>query len=349
MTEEASSPAGTRSRWRLLALVVIVVAALVGSFVFVQHARNRQEKAAEAPPVNPVSADLAAVEAVPHIVFRNTTQGQGYGRVAVVPITAPAGPRALTPATCDRVYATAKESICLYAKTGIVTSYHATLLGQDWSPIRELPLSGIPSRTRLSRDSTLSATTTFVYGHSYASPGQFSTATLINRTDGSHTDNVEKFTLLVDGKEITASDRNVWGVTFTPDDDHFFATAASGGKTWLVSGSIAERKLVALRQDAECPSLSPDGTKVAFKTRDGQPPGNWRVAVYDLKTHTAVKLAETRSVDDQVEWLDDKQIMYGLPRGGEGASATDVWLTNADGSGKPKMFIADAWSPAVVR
>jgi Tol biopolymer transport system component len=137
-------------------------------------------------------------------------------------------------------------------------------------------------------------------------------------------------------------------VTFI-DNDRFYATAASGKKTWLVEGSLSTQALTAVREDAECPSLSPDGSRVAIKTRDGLPAGQWRIAVFDLKTHTSVRLSERRSVDDQVEWLDDSRVIYGLPRQGEGASNTDVWVAAADGSGSPQLFIPDAWSPAVIR
>jgi hypothetical protein len=347
VTQVEPTSTGTR-RWRLIALAVVVVVVLVGSFLFVARARTRQEAAASAVPAGVTTADLATVTSGPHIIFRSTTPGPGYGRAAAVPLSAPGGPRALTPATCDRVYATTGDAICLNSRPAMVTSYEATLLGRDWKPVRELPLSGVPSRARLSHDGTLSATTTFVYGHSYTSPGQFSTETLISRTDGSHSDNIESFKLIVDGKPFDPKNRNLWGVTFA-DDDHFFATAASGQKTWLVKGSISARTLTALREDAECPSVSPDGTRVAFKTRNGLPVGQWHLAVYDLATGKATLLSETRSVDDQVEWLNNSQVMYGLPRQGEGASSTDVWITNADGTGSPKLFIPDAWSPAVIR
>jgi hypothetical protein len=41
-------------------------------------------------------------------------------------------------------------------------------------------------------------------------------------------------------------------------------------------------------------------------------------------------LAEARSVDDQVEWLDNQRILYGLSR--------DIWVVRADGSGSPRKF-----------
>jgi hypothetical protein len=60
--------------------------------------------------------------------------------------------------------------------------------------------------------------------------------------------------------------------------------------------------------------------------------------------------AESRSVDDQVEWLDDGHILYGLPDDpGGGFSVTNIWMLGIDAGGPPRVFIHQAWSPSVVR
>ncbi|MCM4084876.1 hypothetical protein [Paractinoplanes hotanensis] len=336
-------------RVRVALLVALLVAVGLGAGGYVWNVRQSQAQTRAAAPVVGQGGDLASFRGTPHLVFRSTALGNEYGRVAVVPLDAPAGPRAFTPAACERVYATAEDAICLSAERGIVTRYRAQLLAADWSPVRDLPLTGLPSRARLSRDGSLAATTTFVFGDSYADPGQFSTRTLVTRTDGEVVGDIEKFALTIEGRAVTAADKNLWGVTFA-DDDRFYATAASGGKTWLVEGSLSRRTVKALRRDVECPSLSPDRTRVAFKKRGDLPPGRWRLAVHDLRTGTETVSSEQRSVDDQVEWLDDSTLIYGLPRTDtNGAATSDVWQVPADGSGPPRVLVPDAWSPAVVR
>ena len=335
------------SRSRIWALVAIIVVVAVGATGYVLYTRHTQAEARAAAPPVPVREDLAALRSEPHLVFRSTALGQSYGQVAVVPLSDADGPRAMTPASCDRVYATAVDAICLTADRGLVTTYKATLLDQEWATAHNLPLAGIPSRARLSKDGELVATTAFVFGDSYAAPGQFSTRTVVSTTDGTVVGDIEQFQLVVNGKSINAADKNLWGVTFA-DNDRFYATAASGRKTWLVEGSLAAKKVTALREDVECPSLSPDGTRVAFKKHGDLPAGKWRLAVYDLRSGKETLLAEERSVDDQVVWLDDKTVLYGLPRDTDTATS-DVWSVPADGSGAAKLLIHDAWSPAVVR
>jgi hypothetical protein len=107
--------------------------------------------------------------------------------------------------------------------------------------------------------------------------------------------------------------------------------------------------MVTLHEDAECPSLSPDGTHIVYKQRGNLPLGKWRLVNYDIASGKITPLAETRSVDDQVEWLDNADVMYGLPRTTSQPAITDVWSVPTTGTGQPKLLIPQASSPAVVR
>src|SRR3954462_15437112 len=116
---------------------------------------------------------------------------------------------------------------------------------------------------------------------------------------------------------------------------------ATGGKTYLIEGSIRARTAHTLHENVECPSLSPDGTRIAYKKRTGSGSNPWHLTVLDLRTIRETPLAEARSVDDQAEWLDDGHVLYGL----DGALRS----VRADGRGRPARFVAGAASPAVVR
>lgn len=334
------------ARVAILVAVTVVVVVGVGGYA-VAAWRSHRDAVESAPPV--ASTALDTVLAEPHVVFRSTLPGNEYGLVAAVPLDDPSGPRAFTDVACDRVDVAGPLASCLRTIAGIATRWEAELLDASWEPVESWGLPGIPSRTRLSDDGTLVATTAFVTGHSYATVG-FSTLTEIHRSDGTSLGNVEDYALTVDGKPFNAVDRNIWGVTFV-DDDTFYATAASqsAGKTWLVRGSISARTLTSLHEDAECPSISPDRSRVAYKKVvdhvSGQPV--WALAVLDLGSGNETLLPATRGLDDQAAWLDDDTLLYGIPRA-DLPGTTDVWEVDTDATATPQVLIPGAWSPAVV-
>ena len=333
-------------RQRIILLSAISAVALIVVLVFGTHAYLRSQTAA----TTPSSISLTPVTSFTgdRVEFRNTASGADYGKLASVPIDDASGTRSVTAQLCDRVYSTPKLTMCLTTDAGILTTWVALQLGETGEQEQSWSLPGAPSRTRISPNSQLVAETSFVTGVSYSGVG-FSTETIIAASSGESFGDIERFTLLVDGEQVTAADRNIWGVTFVDDDRHFYATAASNGTTWLVYGDLVDKTLTSVRENAECPSLSPDGNQVAFKKNTGtlESP-DWRIAVLDLTTMVETVLAEERSVDDQVEWLDDATLLYGLPRT-DVIGDSDVWSLPADGSGTPTLFIPHAWSPSVVR
>jgi hypothetical protein len=332
---------------RVITFVVIAVLAIGGSVAFVLRDYDRYRDRIDSAPEVP-QTDLAEIAGAPRVVFRNTAIGNEYGLVAEVALDDPAGDRAFTDVVCDRVDATATGGSCLQRRTGVVTRYAWLDLDADLRQVDEHPISGLPSRTRLSPDGSLVASTVFVSGHSYMQTG-FSTATRIREVGGDDHGNLERFTLVIDGEKVRPVDRNVWGVTFADDDNTFYATVATGGTPYLVEGDLEQRTLTAIRPGAECPSLSPDGTHVAYKKDVGTDQTRWAVAVLDLASGTETLLdREQASIDDQVEWLDDDTLLYGLARTDE-PGVTDVWQIDTAPGSEPTMFIEQAWSPAVIR
>lgn len=333
------------SRIRIVTLIGVSVLSLAAAGLYLYRATNRWS--ATSGPTTAV-ADPSSVLATPHIVFRSSTLGPDYGRLSVVSLADPGGTRTVLDLGCERVYATAGSGACVTAKRGITPSYSLVGLDDQLRQVGEEELLGLPSRLRMSNDGSLVATTTFVTGHSYAG-SSFSTETIIRR-DGRRIGNLEDFSAVVDDQPLAAVNRNFWGVTFATDGDTFYATAAVGERTWLMRGSLSARTLTSIHSKVECPSISPDGTKIAFKKRmSTTPPYQWRIAVLDLAAGTETLITDERSVDDQVEWLDDTRLLYAVSRPGSEATVSDVWVVPADGTGTPQIAIPEAGSPAVVR
>ena len=89
------------------------------------------------------------------------------------------------------------------------------------------------------------------------------------------------------------------------------------------------------------PRCRPDGTRVAYAKLVSNIGPTFRFHVLDLATMIETPLAETTSIDDQMEWLDDQHLLYGL--------AADTWVVPADGTGTPSLFLPNGLSASVVR
>lgn len=332
-----------RTWWFVLVCVLAAGGAVVAGAVDL----GRQQAIVRAD-TRPVTAPAVVAPDGPRIVFRNTSLGDQFGLVATVALDDPAGPRTLSDLSCERIDMTPAGGSCLQSERGMVTHYSWLDLDPAMRPVHDEPLTGIPSRTRMSPDGSLTASTVFVSGHSYMDHG-FSTATTVREAGGGRTwGNLERFALTIDGERVDARDRNVWGVTFV-DDSTFYATVATGGTAWLVRGDLGDRTLTSVRAGAECPSVSPDGTRVAYKV-DVAPDAEvrWVVAVLDLASGRERVLDRGGSLDDQVEWLDDDSVLYGRPRADQ-PGVTDVMVLDVDADTDPRVLIEQAWSPSVVR
>jgi len=237
---------------------------------------------------------------------------------------------------CERVYYAGGRGICMgVAASGV--DYEATIFDSEMRPQHRLALTGFPSRARVSDDGRLGAMTVFVSGDSYLqSPNAFSTrTTILDLESGRQIAQLEQFDVTRDGQSFDAVDFNFWGVTFTADPNRFYATLGTDGDHYLVEGDVRRRSLRVLRDGVECPSLSPDEKRIAFKSRIGDE--RWRLRVLDLATLEDHAVAEESSIDDQVEWLDDETLAYSDER--------NVYTVPADGAGAARLLVRDATSP----
>ncbi len=239
---------------------------------------------------------------------------------------------------CERVYFAAGHGICMgVAPSGV--EYTASVFNSKLQREHTITLTGLPSRTRVSPDGRYGAMTVFVTGDSYlSSPTAFSTrTTILEMASGRQVGQLEQFKVEKDGKPFDAVDFNFWGVTFDPNDsDHFYATLGTGGDHYLVEGNISDESMTVLREGVECPSLSPDGAQIAYKSRIGNE-ARWHLRVLDVATLDDHAVAEERSIDDQVEWLDNNTLVY--------SDGRNVYTVPADGSGASALLVRDATSP----
>jgi hypothetical protein len=335
----------TRRRRRIFALVVAACAALavVSVVVSVVGDAGSAPGASRGPAEDTDSAPATRVPAHRAIVFRSLARNEpaNYGHVAWAPLDHPERSRRVTGLGCERVHFAAGRGICLVKSGELGTSIKVRLLGRDLRPTGEVELAGVASRARVSPDGRYGTVTAFVSGHSYADVGAFSTETsIIDMRQRAVIADLEDFAVTKDGRDFESIDFNFWGVTFAKDSNRFYATLASGGKTYLVEGDVRARRVRVMRENVECPSLSPDNTRIVFKKLMDDP-AIWRYHVLDLASGRETALAEDRPIDDQAEWLDDRSVLYRIDE--------ETWLVPADGSGSPRRFLVGADSPAVVR
>ena len=294
-------------------------------------------------------AELQAIQAGPHLVFLQQVNPP-YGQVTVSGLDPESAKSAQTALACGRIYYAAGNGLCLIQDTSssdplAPSSVSVTLFGSDFKPRHQFTTEGILSRARISPDGKYAAFTVFITGHSYQDADMSTATVLLDTATGESLGNLEEFETWKDGGLYQAPEFNFWGVTFAQDSNTFYATLRNGSTTYLVEGDLAARRLTVLHENVECPSISPDGTRLAFKKLMGN---WWQLTVLDLATMQETALAEPEGIDDQVEWLDNEHILY-QKADYDPPKWVSVFVIPADGSGKPEVFLENATSPVVVR
>ena len=335
-------------RRRLIILLGVLVVCIASAGAYVGLSVARSHRSAPPPGIHVVngatlettSATSVDSEGGAKVLFVSMIPDRTAGSLAVAPLSNPRSQRAIAGLRCERVYYAGGHGLCLTRGGLLNTTYVAKVFDSSFHVEREISVPGIPSRARVSPDGRYGATTMFVKGDNYAT-GNFSTRTSIfDLGTGKEVVNLEQLPVTRNGKPFSNRNFNFWGVTFARDDDHFYASLGSGTKTYLLEGSMRDRTLRVIDESVECPSLSPDGTKIAFKRVVGGK-GDWRLFVLDLRTMHAIRLAGDDPIDDQAEWLDNDHVVYG--------NDNVLWQVPADGTGHPRKLLSYAYSPAVSR
>lgn len=263
------------------------------------------------------------------------------GRLFTIGLAPGEQPQATGDMSCERVHENAAgNGLCLAAKPHGF-DYQGVVYGPGRRPLHRFSMPGVPDRARVSPDGRYAGFTAFLSGHTYsAGVRSFSTHTaIVDMRAGKPLFNLDQLDVTHNGEPFERADANFWGVAFA-DGDRFYATLGSGGHHYLLEASVSTRRARVIGEHIECPSPSPDGSRIAYKRRIGKE-DRWRLHVRDLRSGRDVALAERRSIDDQPEWLDDDTVVYSDDRA--------VYAVAADGSGRPHRLVAHASSPVALR
>ncbi|MCX0246957.1 TolB family protein [Streptomyces drozdowiczii] len=335
-------------RNRILVLVCALAVLAGVSVASVLHASARADRRNQARPGGPrITAGPVSLTASRRLVFRNMAWGPHRDELTSVPASDPSGPRVASEVKCLRFYAASGTGVCLQAKHGAVQeTYQAVILDAGLRERARYDMPGIPSRARVSPSGRYAAWTAFVGGDSYAGTNFSTRAAIVDTRTGRLTPSLEAYRVIKDGRTYRAADINFWGVTFASDDRTFYATMATHGSTYLVRGDLRARTVTTVHTNVECPSLSPDGTRVAYKKRVTGLPADapWHLYVLDLRTGRETAVSEARSVDDQTVWRDNHTLTYALP----GDYGADLYTIPSDGTGTPRRISTAAVSPAYI-
>lgn len=299
----------------------------------------------EAAPELPSIVEASQVIESPFVMFRTLAPKEMHGRVGMAPAAKPGGTRYVSALSCARVHYAGGAGLCLVEEAAGPTVAHAAyLFDRTFTRGKRIDLTGIPTRARVSPSGRMAAIT--VYGEEHAPGGEERLATnsiIIDVTSGSVIANLRDFTIEGSGQPPLDGPLDFASVSFERDGDRFFATMATATEHYLVAGSIAGRRVTVVGTGMASEAVSPDGKHLIVKKRAGDR-GRWQLAVFDLATNTERALNQgPRSVDDQVEWLDARHVMYHDAT----EQGTGVWALATDGVAGPRLLIADAYSPSV--
>lgn len=316
-------------RARRLGFVALMVVLVIGTAAYVVNAVR-----ASSPEVKLVALD-APVPSSEAVVYVDTDDAgigalswAAKGRLDVAPHQ--------NGLQCARTYFAHQKGICV-APNRTKSGYVAKLYDDRFIVTGQVDLQGVPSRARVSSDGRLGAVTMFVQGDSYTSDNFSTRTTIIDMAAHKALLDLEKFRTTKNGKILDAPDLNYWGVTFADDSNTFYATLGTDGETYLVKGDVAKRSAEVVRSNVQCPSLSPDGTRIAYKKVGTDEATHF--TVLNLKNMTDTELAEPTPIDDQLAWLDNDTVAYGTVD-------SQIYAVPVDGTGVPVQLSTHGQSPS---
>jgi hypothetical protein len=301
-----------------LALLTLVVGALLVSL--------RGDRVTATPAAGPV------------VLFRSLASGHEHGRLATLGLSTD-GARRAGPLSCTRVHFAGGRGVCTVPEPrGDDIVHVAYVFDRTLAPGMRIELAGVPTRVRVAPTGQVAAITT--YAHEAEDAALVTTSIVVDLGSGAVKADLSTFELDPVGAPANAAGGAVSGLAFERDGNRFFATLAVDAEPMLVAGSLSERRITALRKGVSNEALSPNGRLLIVK-KLMEERGFWQLAVIDLTTWEELELPQgPRSVDDQVEWLDDDHLMYADVDDG----TTSLWILAADGRSAPTVLVKNAYS-----
>jgi hypothetical protein len=340
-----------RTRLILLTAVAVVCVGAAVAYVGISLGSEPSDEASGTRVVGPATLGLGATPIRTtdassidsgDLLFVSMIPDRSASSLAVVSLSDLAGTRAIAGLRCERASYAGGRGICLSRHGGEEAESEVEIFDSKFHVGRRFEVEGAPSRAGVSPDGRYAAVTTFEASEEEegSSEGPYTETRIFDLETGKEVADLEDLQLTKDGKPFARDDLHISAVTFAHDDDHFFASLGSAeANSYLLEGSLRDRKLKVIAEGVDSPSLSPDGTHIAFRRLVGGD-GNWRLFVIDLRTRKATRLAGNDPIDDQAEWLDDRRVVY--------VNDNKLWVVAADGSGQPRQILSYAYSPTVI-
>jgi hypothetical protein len=290
--------------------------------------------------------DAHAVIGTPFIMFRTLAPHHAHGRIAMMSLPVSDTSRHITPLSCARLHYAGGAGLCFVeepAPTGV--KHVAYTFDREFARRQRIELTGVPIRARVAPDGRRAAIT--VYGEEESPAGErlASESIVIDVASGRVLADLRAFSISNENAPLIEGPIDISGVAFVADSNRFFVTVSAGSHQYLMSGAMDTRRLDVLTTGVANEAVSPDGKRLLVKRRVGDR-GYWQLAVLDLETRRELALNQgSRSVDDQVEWLDAAHVVYHDVT----ETGTGIWMLPADGKGSPSLLIPDGFSPVVVQ
>lgn len=281
----------------------------------------------------------------PFLIFRALAPPEAHGHVAILPLAAANAAPKVSSLECTRLHYAGGRGVCLVQELfGTVIRYSGYVFDRHLTRGVRVELPGVPTRVRVAPDGRRAAITTYAEEETPAHERLATDSIVVDLASGRVIADLRHFTIVDEQDALLARPVDVGSVAFSIDGDRFYAGLTTGTARYVGAGTLAGRRIKAVRAGMLSEGLSPDGARLVVKQLGER--GFWQLAVLDLQTGALHGLAQgSRSVDDQVDWLDPEHVLYHDNDGGR----TSLWALPTDGVTGPTLLVPDAYSGSVQR